>query len=315
MFLAGGWPDEGSTALRTLLKALGLTIWGLIAFGLLILFVFVGYQAAMKFRNPIVPAANTPNVSGQTDGSLSASSSGSDTVARTTQDQNSAGADSSPLNLEATHKLLRSAADQHQYEAAIGYGKQIYDSGHAGPDDLLFMAQAYASIKDCPNALTWVDRANDAFQAAAREADESLNRIKSRCESDIRHRPIAISAEQRERMTRLLNSFRERAEADRKNLPQLDANAAKSKFGQPDVRLGELYFGFGDYEHAIVAIQRGLEKGQVTHLDDAYVYLGRSQVAVGNIADARKSFSKLKDVPNISPRVLLLWELYADTLK
>jgi tetratricopeptide (TPR) repeat protein len=284
-------------------------MWGLIAFGLLILFIFVGYLAAMKFRGPNVPAANARYASGQTDDGMSASTSGGNTVVGST------GVDAGPLNLDATHKLLRSSTEQHQYEAAIGYGKQIYDSGHAGPDDLLFMAQAYASIKDCPNALTWVDRANDAFHAAAREAGETLNRIKSRCESDIHRQGITFTPEQRERMTRLLNGFSRRAEADRKNLPQLEAEAAQSKFGQLDVRLGELYFGFGDYEHAIVAIQRGLEKGQITHLDDAYVYLGRSQVAAGNIADARKSFAKLKHVPNISPRVLLLWQLYADTLK
>jgi tetratricopeptide (TPR) repeat protein len=217
--------------------------------------------------------------------------------------------------LDAKHKLLRSAAEQHQYEAAIGYGKQIYDSGHAGPDDLLFMAQAYASIQDCPNALTWLDRANDAFHAAARDPGESLDRIKSRCEPNAHRQGITSTAEQRERMTRLLKSLSQRAEADRRSLPQLEAEAAQSKVGQPYVRLGELYFGFGDYEHAIAALQRGLEKGQVTHLDDAYVYLGRSEVAVGNIADARKAFAKLKDVPNISPRVLFLWELYADTLK
>jgi len=28
-----------------------------------------------------------------------------------------------------------------------------------------------------------------------------------------------------------------------------------SKFGQAHVNLGELYFGFGDYEHAITVIQ------------------------------------------------------------
>jgi hypothetical protein len=50
-------------------------------------------------------------------------------------------------------------------------------------------------------------------------------------------------------------------------------------------------------------------------LADAYVYLGRSQVAQGNIAAARGAFAKLKTVPNISPRVLRLWELYADTLE
>jgi hypothetical protein len=30
----------------SMLKALGLTIWGLIAFGLLVVFIFVGYEAA-----------------------------------------------------------------------------------------------------------------------------------------------------------------------------------------------------------------------------------------------------------------------------
>jgi hypothetical protein len=288
-------------------------VWGLIAFGLLVLFVFVGYQAAIKFRNP--NTANTPDVSSHAGGSPPVSPSGGDTVARTIQDQKSAGSGSDLLNLETTHELLRSATKQHQYEAAIGYGNQIYDSGHAGPDDLMFMAQAYASIKDCPNALAWVDRANDAFHAAGRVADETLGRIKSRCETDLHRRGIAFSTEQRDRMTRLLDSFSQRAAADRRNLPQLEVEAAESKIGERDVRLGELYFGFRDYEHAIVVIQRGLDKGQVTHLDDAYVYLGRSQVAVGDIADARKSFAKLKDVPNISPRVLFLWELYADTLK
>ena len=55
-------------------------MWGLIAFGLLILFVLVGYQAATKFRSPSLPAANTRDMNGQTDGSMSVSPSRSDTV-------------------------------------------------------------------------------------------------------------------------------------------------------------------------------------------------------------------------------------------
>jgi tetratricopeptide (TPR) repeat protein len=301
--------------LSTVLKALGLTMWGLIAFGLLILFVLVGYQAATKFRSPGLPAADTRDMNVQTDGNMSASPPRSDTVAGPTPDQGTSASDRKPLNLDATRKLLRSAADQHQYETAIGFGKQIYDSGNADPDDLRSIAQGYFSIKDCPNALMWVDRANDAFLAAARVVDEALNRIKSRCESDARTQRFLIRDDQRERMARLLKIYRERAEADRKNLPQLESDAAKSKSGQADVMLGELYFGFGDYEHAIAAIQRGLEKGQVAHLDDAYVYLGRSEVVVKNIVEARKAFAKLKEVPDISPRVLSLWELYADTLR
>jgi hypothetical protein len=44
------------------------------------------------------------------------------------------------------------------------------------------------------------------------------------------------------------------------------------------------------------------------------VYLGRSNVQLKNVADAKKAFSSLKTVPNISPRVLRLWDLYAEKL-
>ena len=36
--------------MSSILKALGLTIWGLIAIGLLATFVFVGYEAAIRHR-------------------------------------------------------------------------------------------------------------------------------------------------------------------------------------------------------------------------------------------------------------------------
>ena len=123
-----------------------------------------------------------------------------------------------------------------------------------------------------------------------------------------------INDQQKERTTRLLNSFKSRAEADKKGLPQLDAEAKKNPAGELDVKLGEVYYGVGDYQNAVTAINRGLQKGQVKHLDEGYVYLGRSQVALKNTADAKKAFAGLKAVPNISPRVLKVWELYADTL-
>jgi tetratricopeptide (TPR) repeat protein len=123
-----------------------------------------------------------------------------------------------------------------------------------------------------------------------------------------------INDQQKERTTRLLNSFKTRAEADKKGQPQLDAEATKNPAGELDVKLGEVYFGSGDYQNAVTAITRGLQKQQIKHLDEAYVYLGRSQVALKNTAEAKKAFVGLKTVPNISPRVLKLWELYADTL-
>jgi predicted Zn-dependent protease len=123
-----------------------------------------------------------------------------------------------------------------------------------------------------------------------------------------------INEQQKERTTRLLNSFKTRAEADKKGLTQLDAEATKSAAGELDVKLGEVYYGVGDYPNSITALNRGIQKGQIKHQDEGYVYLGRAQVAQKNVADAKKALAGLKSVPNISPRVLKLWELYADTL-
>jgi Tetratricopeptide repeat len=120
-----------------------------------------------------------------------------------------------------------------------------------------------------------------------------------------------VKDEHKERTQRLLNSLQGRADADKKGLAQLDAEAAKNAAGELSIKLGEVYYGFGDYQKAIDAITQGLQKGQIKHLDEAYVYLGLSQGQLKNTAEAKKAFAQLKSVPNISPRVLKLWELYA----
>jgi len=121
-----------------------------------------------------------------------------------------------------------------------------------------------------------------------------------------------ISDQQKERTNRLLNSFKARAETDKKSQAQFDAEATKNPAGELDVKLGEVYYGSGDYQNAVTAINRGLQKGQIKHPDEAYVYLGRSQVQLKNFADAKKAFAGLKSVPNASPRVVKLYELYGD---
>lgn len=265
----------------SLLKALGMTIWGLIAFGLLAIFIFVGYQSALKFRSPSTSIADTHNTIAQSDGSPALAHADGNS---TPEPKKSVPA-SKPISSDATRMLFRQAAEQHQYGTALEYGKQLFDSGSASPDDLLIIAHAFAQIKDCDNALTWVERANEAFQTAGREPDESLHRLKMRCAPD----------------------------NHRKNPSQLDADGTQGKSGDRLVRIGELYYGFGDYQHAISAIQRGLEIGRVTHLDEAYVYLGLSELALKNIAEACMAFDKLEDVPDVNPRVLKLWRLFADT--
>jgi tetratricopeptide (TPR) repeat protein len=121
--------------------------------------------------------------------------------------------------------------------------------------------------------------------------------------------------EHKERTTRLFNALKARAETDKKNLPQLDAEAAKNATGSLSVGAAQVHFATGDYPGAVTAATDGLKKGgAIKHIDDAYVCLGRSQVALKNNADAKSAFSKLKTATGVSPRVAKLWELYGETL-
>src|SRR6266404_609013 len=123
-----------------------------------------------------------------------------------------------------------------------------------------------------------------------------------------------IKDEHKERTTRLLNSLKARADTDRKGLASFDTEAAKNPAGELSVKLGEVYYGFGDYQKSVDSISAGLQKGQIKHLDEAYVYLGLAEVQLKNFAEAKRTFANLRIVPNISPRILKLWSLYAETV-
>ena len=117
----------------------------------------------------------------------------------------------------------------------------------------------------------------------------------------------------KDRAARLLNSLKPRADADKADAAKFDAEAAKSSAGELDAKSGEIYYGFGDYQNAVAAINRGLQKGSIKHLDDAYVYLGLSRMALRDNAAAKEAFNRLNTVPGISRRVVNLWQLYAET--
>jgi tetratricopeptide (TPR) repeat protein len=122
-----------------------------------------------------------------------------------------------------------------------------------------------------------------------------------------------IRDEHKERTTRLLDALQTRAQSDQKGLPRQEAESNNSAVGELDVKLGESYYGFEDYEKSVEAITRGLRKGLVTHQDEAYVYLGLAQLKLKNITAAQRAFAGLRNVPSVSPRTLKLWGLYVDT--
>jgi len=295
---------------------------------------------------------------------------------------------------KTTRMLFRLSAGNQQYDKALGYGKQIADSGTANSDDLGVMSQIYYLQKDCKDSGVWADKAVAAARKAGEAVKDNWYLFKLQCASDASdtagmaaaatdlikltnkttywntllrieraderddHNLLmiyrvmfdtnsmdkgadymemaqllgdaalpgeaatvldkAMSAgqlnDQKDRATRLMTSLKTRADSDKKGAAQFDAEAAKNPAGELDVKSGEVFFGSGDYASAIASINRGLQKGQIKHLDEAYVYLGRAQVASKNIPEAKKAFVALKTVPNISPRVLKLWELYSEKL-
>jgi len=123
-----------------------------------------------------------------------------------------------------------------------------------------------------------------------------------------------LKDEHKERTLRLLGAMRTRTEADKERLRAFDAEASKNPAGQLDVKLGEVYFAAGDFQDAVTALRRGIGKGQLLQPDEAYVSLGRSLTAEKDLEGAKQALAKLKSLPNISLRVLTLWNLYADML-
>jgi predicted Zn-dependent protease len=125
-----------------------------------------------------------------------------------------------------------------------------------------------------------------------------------------------IPPDQKDRVTRLVTAFKGRADQDRKDLASgsFAAEAAKSPAGELSMKLGEVDYGFGDYQKAVDAINAGLAKSGIKHLDEAYVYLGLAEQKLNNIPEAKKAFAQLKTVPNLSPKILQLWQLYAEKL-
>jgi hypothetical protein len=80
-----------------------------------------------------------------------------------------------------------------------------------------------------------------------------------------------VKDEHNERTRRLLNSARSRADADERGLSRLDA------------------------------INQGLRSGEVKHLEEAYVYLARADVRLGDSADARRALDVRQPSPHRMP--------------
>lgn len=113
-----------------------------------------------------------------------------------------------------------------------------------------------------------------------------------------------------DRYARRLNEAKTAATKDQQSLPTIEKDALKSPTGQGDVALGLAYSSFGQYDKAVAAIAKGLQKGGVRDPQEAQIMLGIANLKLGKKADAIKAFEQVKDdAPMID--VARLWTLVA----
>jgi tetratricopeptide (TPR) repeat protein len=121
---------------------------------------------------------------------------------------------------------------------------------------------------------------------------------------------LGAEPKDKDRHERLLTLMKEKATADKAQLPQYEkeAQASSAATGQLDAGLGLAYFSYEMYDQAIQALEKGLKKGGLKNTDEYRIALGIAHLRKGQREQARSVF---KAVPNDSPmaKVANLWEL------
>ena len=72
------------------------------------------------------------------------------------------------------------------------------------------------------------------------------------------------------------------------------------------------YSSFGQYEKAAVALNKGLEKGEIRDPDQTRIMLGIANLKLGKKADALKAFGGVKEDPQMVD-LARLWTIVAKT--
>ena len=105
-----------------------------------------------------------------------------------------------------------------------------------------------------------------------------------------------------------LAAARAKVGPDKASLPSVDAQARARKIGDYDVKLAEVYYGYGRFAEAEEAAQRAISKGGVKDASEAPMVLGMSLAAEGKNAEAVAAFAKVTNAND--QKIAHLWTLY-----
>lgn len=122
-----------------------------------------------------------------------------------------------------------------------------------------------------------------------------------------------VFTEQRDkdRTGRLLEQAKKLCAADQQGIDKFEQEAKAAAQGEGDVRLGQAYLSFGQYDKAVEAIQRGISKGGLRQPEEAHILLGIANLERKNAAEATKAFKAVKSNDQKWNRLANLWSLHA----
>ncbi len=98
--------------------------------------------------------------------------------------------------------------------------------------------------------------------------------------------------------------------AMRDDLNALATEAAKQTNGEVDVKLGESYYTYGQYDKAVAALENGIKKGGLKNQADAQTTLGIAYLAAGQKDKAVAAFEQAAKDQDAAGQVAHAWALY-----
>lgn len=116
-------------------------------------------------------------------------------------------------------------------------------------------------------------------------------------------------SDSKERDNRKLTWMKGLMDKDKAELPSDEQRAKASADGQQDVLLGEDLIGYGQYEQAIEAIERGIKKGNIKKPDQAQMALGIAYYNNKQKEQARNAFKQVAATSELR-RIAELWILH-----
>lgn len=125
---------------------------------------------------------------------------------------------------------------------------------------------------------------------------------------------LGTAAATKDRENRLLNMARTQSAEDQKTLASQDAEMKAAAAGDGDVKLGEAYLSYAQYDKAAAVIQRGLAKGGVKDVDLAKLHLGVALLHLKQSAEAAKVFAGVSSKSRYA-QLARLWGIHAAAAK